>query len=66
MRNVYWHEPTKKLVVLKTFIGENKLNTFIECDLNGNPIKCKRGWSEKPSVEQEFLIRGYSNLKHIN
>jgi len=66
MRNVYWHEPTKTHVVLKTFRGDNKLNTFVECDLQGNPIKCKRNWSAKPQDEQEYLIRGFSNLKHIN
>ncbi len=62
METVYWHEPTKTYVKLKTFRGNNKLNTFIECNEQGETTLCKRSWSAKPQESQCCLIRGFSNL----
>lgn len=62
METVYWHEPTQKHVKLKTFRGNNNLNTFIECNEQGETILCKRNWSARPQEEQCYLIRGFNNL----
>jgi len=59
---VYWHSPTERHVKIKTWRGEKSLNTFIECNHNGEPIKEKRCWSSAPEEEQRYLIRGMNNL----
>lgn len=46
-----------KLVVKR----ESNVNTFVEVDMNDNPIIKKRSWSCIPQ-EQHFVISGFEKL----
>lgn len=59
--NILIHRPSGELLRLVR-IRKSNVNTFIQVDINGNPIIKKRSWSARPQ-EQLRLIKGFKNIE---
>ncbi|MBT7493576.1 MAG: hypothetical protein HN704_18405 [Bacteroidetes bacterium] len=62
--NLYMHNPSGEYVRL-VVLRKSNVNTYLQVDINNEPIIKKREGSFHPET-QNFIIKGFENLEFIS